>query len=211
MPRLCDLDNCDRPHRARGLCSTHYNRTHTDGSSKKKIYLCAICGSECVKNNTTEHLRRYCSTGCRAAGQSADRQARAKSRSAVPNDHPSRWIGESMAVRHGDCTVCASPFVYPSYREQTYCSPACSRRALGRRKTASREARRKARRRAIFERDGYICQVCARPTSPEYHYTDLLSPTVDHILPRSKGGGDDPSNLRTAHMICNSTRQDKDA
>jgi 5-methylcytosine-specific restriction endonuclease McrA len=29
------------------------------------------------------------------------------------------------------------------------------------------------------------------------------APTVDHIVPRSAGGSDDPANLRAAHQRCN--------
>jgi 5-methylcytosine-specific restriction endonuclease McrA len=28
-------------------------------------------------------------------------------------------------------------------------------------------------------------------------------PTLDHIRPRSKGGGDEPENLQLAHAVCN--------
>lgn len=30
--------------------------------------------------------------------------------------------------------------------------------------------------------------------------------TADHLVPRSKGGGDDLANLRPAHLSCNSAR-----
>jgi 5-methylcytosine-specific restriction endonuclease McrA len=30
--------------------------------------------------------------------------------------------------------------------------------------------------------------------------------TTDHIVPWSAGGGDEPSNLRAAHRVCNSRR-----
>lgn len=34
-------------------------------------------------------------------------------------------------------------------------------------------------------------------------YPDPLSPTVEHLVPRSRGGSDDLSNLRVAHHTCN--------
>ncbi|MBS5978045.1 HNH endonuclease [Actinomyces urogenitalis] len=33
--------------------------------------------------------------------------------------------------------------------------------------------------------------------------------TIDHVVPRSKGGGDDVANLRPAHHHCNTSRQDR--
>lgn len=35
-------------------------------------------------------------------------------------------------------------------------------------------------------------------------------PTIDHIVPQSKGGSDHPSNLRTLCHSCNSSKKDKD-
>lgn len=48
----------------------------------------------------------------------------------------------------------------------------------------------------VFERDGYTCQYCgAKAPSVELH--------VDHIVPVSKGGTNDLSNLVTACAECN--------
>jgi 5-methylcytosine-specific restriction endonuclease McrA len=35
-----------------------------------------------------------------------------------------------------------------------------------------------------------------------------MAATIDHIVPVSRGGSDDPSNLQTAHMVCNSAKGD---
>ncbi|AYR00966.1 HNH endonuclease [Arthrobacter phage Hestia] len=37
---------------------------------------------------------------------------------------------------------------------------------------------------------------------------DDWAPSLDHVIPRSKGGGDDEGNLRTAHRWCNAVRSD---
>lgn len=50
--------------------------------------------------------------------------------------------------------------------------------------------------RAIFDRDDWTCQHCGT-------HCNL---TVDHIVPRSKGGTDDPSNLQTLCGSCNSRK-----
>jgi 5-methylcytosine-specific restriction endonuclease McrA len=42
-----------------------------------------------------------------------------------------------------------------------------------------------ALRRTILQRDRWTCQVCGAPAD-----------SVDHIIPRARGGTDDPSNLR---------------
>ena len=50
----------------------------------------------------------------------------------------------------------------------------------------------------ILERDQFLCQYC----------TDWAS-TVDHILPHSFGGTDDPDNLVAACRFCNNKASDK--
>lgn len=62
-------------------------------------------------------------------------------------------------------------------------------------------------RRAIYERDGWICQICFEPVSRTLK-NGRLAPSLDHIIPRSAMLIPDhsPSNLRTAHMACNASR-----
>ena len=47
----------------------------------------------------------------------------------------------------------------------------------------------------IRERDGFTCQICG-----------LDGNSVDHIVPRSAGGGDDEWNLQTLCVKCNSAK-----
>lgn len=47
-------------------------------------------------------------------------------------------------------------------------------------------------RAAIIARDAGICQICGGAGAR----------TVDHMLERQNGGGDDPANLRAAHHRC---------
>ena len=54
--------------------------------------------------------------------------------------------------------------------------------------------RRRLSRRAIFYRDGFICQYCGRVTK-EY--------TLDHIVPRSRGGAHVWENVVSACIPCN--------
>ena len=47
-------------------------------------------------------------------------------------------------------------------------------------------------RREIYERDGWICQICFIPVDPEIKWPDNMSPTLDHIKPWLEGGSHDP-------------------
>lgn len=57
-------------------------------------------------------------------------------------------------------------------------------------------------RHKILERDSYACQACGAKAS------EGASLEVDHIVPRVKGGTNDPSNLRTLCSVCNSGKSD---
>jgi hypothetical protein len=56
--------------------------------------------------------------------------------------------------------------------------------------------------RALFERDGYICQFCG-----EQFKTKEL--TRDHIIPTSRGGKNAWTNVVTACFYCNNKKQDR--
>lgn len=49
-------------------------------------------------------------------------------------------------------------------------------------------------RRNVLQRDGYVCQYCGFQGEP-------LS--IDHVMPRSRGGGDIWENVTTACLPCN--------
>ena len=54
----------------------------------------------------------------------------------------------------------------------------------------------------IRERDGNRCHLC-RKTVPDRLWPHPLSPSLDHVIPLSKGGPHDPDNVRLAHLRCN--------
>ena len=59
--------------------------------------------------------------------------------------------------------------------------------------------RRKITRRAVFARDGWECQYCGARTSL----------TVDHVIPRSKGGNSDWENIVASCAPCNRRKGDR--
>lgn len=59
--------------------------------------------------------------------------------------------------------------------------------------------KRKITRRAVFARDGWTCQYCGSRTNL----------TVDHVIPRSKGGGSSWENIVAACAPCNRRKGDR--
>lgn len=59
----------------------------------------------------------------------------------------------------------------------------------------------------IYERDGWICGICGRKINKRLKRPNLLSKSIDHIIPLSKGGADAPTNVQAAHLRCNMIKQ----
>lgn len=54
----------------------------------------------------------------------------------------------------------------------------------------------------MAHKSGWICQLC------KTEIKTLLELTIDHIVPKNKGGGDDSMNLQIAHAACNEFKGD---
>jgi len=55
----------------------------------------------------------------------------------------------------------------------------------------------------VFERDGWICQLCGRKINRRLKWPHPYSKSIDHIIPLSKGGADALINVQSAHLRCN--------
>ncbi len=63
--------------------------------------------------------------------------------------------------------------------------------------------------RRIGERDNWMCWLCGLAVAPDLSPSSRIGPTLDHVLPRSRGGADHPDNLRLAHAYCNHQRRNR--
>lgn len=108
------------------------------------------------------------------------------------------------------CVICGEQFV--GHGGRMVCArPACEKAQL---KAGRKRAKVKRRFKTvelfdaseIFERDGFRCQICNRALKVGAAVPDPMAPTIDHILPVSKGGQHTRANVRAAHFICNSLR-----
>lgn len=66
-----------------------------------------------------------------------------------------------------------------------------------------RAARRKA---AVLDRWGATCWLCGRAINLDAATQSPGSFTLDHVVPRSHGGGNNLDNLRPSHRLCNNER-----
>lgn len=67
---------------------------------------------------------------------------------------------------------------------------------------------KRRRIRQLLERDGDCCQLCKAPIELTLQRDDPMAVTLDHLIPRSRGGSNSVDNLRLAHRICNQRRAD---
>lgn len=179
---------------------------------------CQHCGKHFHLRKDQENPRgNYCSTACHNTAQvSTGRSEADRNRQRERGRKGSvRWralrraskaargtTGGNLVWVQGDCLLCGASFVSPGVASR-YCSPLC------RQKNKSRSfGLSLLDRMAIFDRDGWACTICQEPVNWTADPNSDWYPTLDHIIPRSLGGPDDVSNLRTAHRWCNSVRGD---
>lgn len=151
---------------------------------------------------------------CRRAGKGPQKSERV-----------SRWAPEGTPAT---CETCRASFVTGKNTEGRFCSRRCANAAKGeaRRKYASRTEQYRAktlRRRAVLagvpsepytleeiaERDGYHCRICGYKVNMDLSGMDTWGPTVDHIIPLSRGGSNLKENVQLAHWKCNNAKSNK--
>lgn len=222
---------CGKPSRARRLCATHYNRRYHPDRHPRVKAVCAHCGLVCEKD--ASQVRRYvnvfCSDRCKGAHRASTPEGReqiakwqasgaAASRSASARAIARRKLRAAAKGTRGWGVLvagvcarpnCGQPFVRrhrPTVTPSPFCSSECRRTERQRQRGID-----DAQRLRILERDGWRCRIedCGKPIDREAKIPRPLSATVDHLLPKAAGGGDEDANLRAAHFICNSRRRDR--
>jgi 5-methylcytosine-specific restriction endonuclease McrA len=58
----------------------------------------------------------------------------------------------------------------------------------------------------IYERDGWVCQLCGVPVNREAAANDNDAASIDHVIPVSRGGAHTVANCQCAHRSCNSAK-----
>lgn len=225
-PRVCSIEDCEAAAHCRGWCSKHYSRFKAHGDpliTKKQRYgdvQCAV--ADCTE---PRRKREWC-------GSHYSRWHRTGS----VKDEDQAWvIGRfdacivcSDAIPEGGafrryCSRSCSVMVSRGVRQLTKQCVQCeapidlnARSSSGRKKYSSaavcadcRAPHLQPHVPALFNRDGNSCGVCSEDIDPNLKYPDRLSASVDHIMPRSRGGADHMDNYQLAHLICNIRKQDK--
>lgn len=115
------------------------------------------------------------------------------------------------------CQICGQEFNQRGHKLK-YCSPLCSAQAQAevyKRNTLTRRALRKTNGnvetinpKEIFDRDGWRCRLCGKKVAKRLYRTKgtkryANAPSIDHIIPLSRGGQHTKVNVQCACYLCN--------
>lgn len=129
------------------------------------------------------------------------------------------WEGKIV-----QCAECGKEFE-KQYLKNCYCSDRCRRRAGNRTKEVRRRKKLEDNGRVdmsislikLYKKDRGICYICGGKCDiNDYIYSDeghFIAggnyPSIDHVRPVSRGGTHAWDNVRLAHRICNSQKNDR--
>lgn len=190
--RKCTVESCDRRYKCSGLCNMHYNRflRHRDPLVTKR------------RPNGS-----YVGVTCSAIG--CDTQAQSMGLCYVHYFRRKQLGHEDAQLKrraNGTRTL-------EQKREQL---AEAQRRYRRTPHGKLRQSFNTAKRRALMSETGLLksdfaplldrmdCGICGAPL-------DYDTPSVDHIVPLSKGGSNELANLQMAHLTCNNWKRAKTA
>lgn len=193
----CSIDGCEGSVRGGGWgwCVMHYQRWRRNGDPVKLVRgvpnLCTIPGCTKIVNAHSlcamHHRRKERHGDALDPGRDRTPKTCAARCQGYCSTHYTRW------QRHGDPLA--------NLRTGLEGTADSRRRALIR---ASMGA--PFRDVDIFERDGWVCQLCHEPVDPAVSRKAPLGATIDHVTPLTRGGSHCAGNVQLAHRVCNNRK-----
>ena len=190
---------------------------------------CAECGKPCKpgQDGVAAHASRFCGHDCKylwhktseehdsyQAEQRDARRIRRKRERIIKLTSDPVVVGPSRQWITGRCLDCDTVFTACRAASWSahYCSTTCQARAARRRRRAKKKEAwvEEVWRPVVFERDGWICQLCGDPVDPDARYPDDQCGSLDHIIPLASGGDHSYANTQLAHALCNSLKGDRE-
>lgn len=203
------------PKRLTCKCGTEFEQGHSrqvycspdcrQPSHPKMLETCDACGKQCLKDRRPErrYLGVYCSLLCRDY-----KTYGTPTTCRIPKDHWARWFGTTSTwiaplIRNtGECGWCGSD--NNRAMSASFCSYACKSRAKrARRRAAEHNAPGEYTFTQVMRqylKQGGVCAYCK---------TQCVGlPDPEHVIPLSRGGRNDMSNIVAACRPCNADKRD---
>lgn len=218
----CLVDTCEKPAKNGGMCWTHYGRKRKYGSTEPLVISCATCSAAIVRDGKTGPIPKFCSERCRRLSRRKPGPVDGKCEGCGgkierPNTlrnirycHPHcRALKHRSPARprESSCTQCGAAITFAG-RD----SSGALHRNQASRRCSSCAARVRPHRygmtaKQVADRDGTICRWCNEEVDFSLVGTRTKwAPSVDHVIPWSRGGTNGPANLQLLHRVCNAEK-----
>lgn len=188
--RPCAVDGCETLARKRGWCAAHYSQWRRTGEAKPFKYkwrdergACDVCSAPVPDDS---HTRRFCSPSCTRIHYAGKGEASVTATCVQCGGEIDRRPVEGGRWIRNDVMSCRSCM---HARRKGYGASAAD----------------------LAKRDGTDCSLCGKPVDMALTRATggVASPSVDHVIPWSKGGTNDAENLALAHLGCNQLKSDR--
>lgn len=191
----CAESECSRGIHARGLCRGHYLallRLENDLCQIRNCTRRAHAKSLCVAHY--KKARTFNNPSCEVEGCGSQSLVR----NLCGKHHKQIWTHGAIKPDNfdcGNCGVTVSRSKEGMKSSSILCQECRVLHAAGHWCMTDEE---------IAERDGNACAECGEPIDMSINrYDSFMCASVDHVIPRSRGGKDSPDNIALTHLICN--------
>ena len=163
---------------------------------RNQTFSCTVCNSEFKYGDV--RMKKFCSTDCL-------------------NKHKEQL--ESERNKERICEECGSSFIMKGSKRKSYCSEQCCKRNQNRRKELKNKFKNakidySISLEKLYERDNGVCYICGEMCDWEdYGVRDCGTiicgdryPSIEHIVPASRGGSHTWDNVALAHRHCNTMK-----
>lgn len=173
------------------------------------VAVCSVCGDEFARTPT---YRTTCSDTCRRAKYTATCEE-TRIKKLLPVHVPRSEIGvlvipSSGTVWRDSSCVCGKRFV--SSKAAKYCSDRCTNRTTAHKRRVTKRGAfvEDVAPSVVYARDNYTCHLCGGTLDMGAASPQPKSPTLDHVVPLSRGGTHSYANVKAAHFRCNVSKKD---
>lgn len=192
---------CTKCLQTKALTEFYKNARRPDGHRSE----CKACNFAPARRKTTTRIRphgtktKYDRDACRCDLCKSAKSEATKAHHARKKER----LGIASYTECVDCGTETRPMTNPEVR-CTSCNYKATRR--DRRLALYSVEREKIYRDEVFKNSDGVCVLCSETIDFALVHPDPKSPSIDHIIPISKGGGHLYANLRVVHLICNVRR-----